>query len=264
MSLSKELFRLPLFLIIFTYLFSIKAERGEAERDEAERDEVFSPTHNTKSTPVLVILDDIWAKLDLDAIGISLEDDKNIAPDENEGSIMQNIAPDENQRSIMQNIDGSSLEKVSTVKSKILLTSRNLDVLCRMDAEKKFECRILSREEAMTLFVRIVGDVVHNPSYKPIANQVVEKCAGLPVAVSTIANTLKGMNLDIWENALRQLKRSNATNIEGMEEGVYSIIELSYERLKEEAQSLFRLCALYRQESFLILLSRKTLPASRN
>ncbi|KAK6289277.1 hypothetical protein POUND7_000818, partial [Theobroma cacao] len=198
---------------------------------------------------VLVILDDVWAKLDLDAIGISLEDDKNIAPDENEGSIMQNIAPDENQRSIMQNIDGSSLEKVSTVKSKILLTSRNLDVLCRMDAEKKFECRILSREEAMTLFVRIVGDVVHNPSYKPIANQVVEKCAGLPVAVSTIANTLKGMNLDIWENALRQLKRSNATNIEGMEEGVYSIIELSYERLKEEAQSLFRLCALYRQGS---------------
>ncbi|XP_017977192.1 PREDICTED: uncharacterized protein LOC18599617 isoform X2 [Theobroma cacao] len=198
---------------------------------------------------VLVILDDIWAKLDLDAIGISLEDDKNIAPDENEGSIMQNIAPDENQGSIMQNINGSSLEKVSTVKSKILLTSRNLDVLCRMDAEKKFECRILSREEAMTLFVRIVGDVVHNPSYKPIANQVVEKCAGLPVAVSTIANTLKGMNLDIWENALRQLKRSNATNIEGMEEGVYSIIELSYERLKEEAQSLFRLCALYRQGS---------------
>ncbi|OMO91885.1 Disease resistance protein [Corchorus capsularis] len=178
---------------------------------------------------VLVILDDIWEKIELDDIGISLKDDK---------------ALNEKQGSIIENSGGSPID-ISTGRIIILLTSRNYNVLDQMNAEMKFECRVLSQGEAMALFANIVGHAsVNDPAYKPIANQLVEKCAGLPVAVSTIANALKSTSLDVWENALTQLKRSNPANIDKMD-WVYSIIELSYRLLKsEEAKSLFKLCAL--------------------
>ncbi|OMO76141.1 Disease resistance protein [Corchorus olitorius] len=190
---------------------------------------------------ILVILDDIWDKMDLDDIGISFKDDKNIARGEKAGSTIENIS-------------GSSSMDTSTGRIKILLTSRRSDVMDQMNAEMKFECEYLSREEAMELFASIVGSaVVTNLAYNSKANQLVEKCGGLPVAVSTIANAMKNTSPDVWENALIELKRLNPENIDKMR-SVYSIIELSYQLLKsEEAQSFLELCALEGQASNILL-----------
>ncbi|OMO98825.1 Disease resistance protein [Corchorus capsularis] len=198
---------------------------------------------------ILVILDDIWEQIDLDDIGISFNDDKNAALVERQGSIIQYIGG-----SMVENSGGSSPMNISTGRSIILLTSRNYNVLDQMNAEMKFECRVLSREEGMALFANIVGSAALNdPAYSPIANQLVEKCAGLPVAISTIANALKNSSLDVWENASTQLRRSNPTTIDKMD-WVYSIIKLSYRMLKnEEAKSLFELCALGGQASNMYL-----------
>ncbi|OMO67994.1 NB-ARC domain-containing protein [Corchorus olitorius] len=114
------------------------------------------------------------------------------------------------------------------------------------NAEMKFECNVLSPGEAMVLFANIVGgyEVVNDPAYNTTANRLVEKCAGLLVAVSAIANALKNTSLDVWENALTQLRRSNPTIIDKIN-SMYSIIDLSYKSLKsEEAESLFELCAM--------------------
>ncbi|XVF01668.1 hypothetical protein REPUB_Repub04eG0108100 [Reevesia pubescens] len=98
--------------------------------------------HRLRSTgkKVLVILEDIWTRLDLDAIGVSLEDDNNF----------------------------------STVRSKILLTSRNQGVLDRMSIGRKFEVRTSCQEEAMALFAKTVGDTVENPGYLPIVIKLLE------------------------------------------------------------------------------------------
>ncbi|KAL5743206.1 hypothetical protein ACOSP7_029938 [Xanthoceras sorbifolium] len=178
-----------------------------------------------KEKRVLVVLDNIWDTLDLDAVGIPLGG--------------------EEKRSALQEEDqeGKNNEKRLC---KILLTSRNLEVLRDdMNTQKEFLVEILSEEEAGNLFWKIVADPAKQLDFNHIAIEIIRYCAGLPVAIATTANALKNKILSDWRDALDQLKRSNPRHIKGMDAKVYSAIELSYNLLeREEAKSLFLLCGL--------------------
>ncbi|WJZ97438.1 hypothetical protein VitviT2T_016042 [Vitis vinifera] len=157
---------------------------------------------------ILVILDDIWGKLDLGEIGIPYGDDHK--------------------------------------GCKVLLTSRERQVLSKdMRTQKEFHLQHLSEDEAWNLFKKTAGDSVEKPELRPIAVDVAKKCDGLPVAIVTIANTLRGESVHVWKNALEGLRTAAPTSIRGVTEGVYSCLELSYNHLKgDEVKSLFLLCAL--------------------
>ncbi|KAL5741070.1 hypothetical protein ACOSQ2_030250 [Xanthoceras sorbifolium] len=179
-----------------------------------------------KEKRVLVVLDNIWAQLDLEAVGIPLgEQEKRSAHQEED----QKGRNDEQRQ------------------CKILLTSRNLDVLRDdMNTQKEFSVEILCEEEAGNLFWKIVADPAKQSDFNLIAIEIIRYCAGLPVAIATTANALKNKILSNWKDALDQLRRSNPRHIKGMDTKVYSAIELSYNLLEsEEAKSLFLLCGLY-------------------
>ncbi|KAH9753067.1 Disease resistance protein [Citrus sinensis] len=158
----------------------------------------------------LIILDNIWGELEFDKVGIPNErmDDQR--------------------------------------RCTIILTSRSRDLLCTdMNSQKNFPIDALSKEEALQLFEKIVGDSTKISAFQPTADEIVEKCGGLPVALSTVAKALKTKDLDIWKDALNQLRSSDAREIDGMERNVYTSIKLSYNLLESaEAKSLFRLCGL--------------------
>ncbi|KAA3472089.1 putative disease resistance protein [Gossypium australe] len=130
-----------------------------------------------KEKKILVVLDDIWAKLDLMEVGIPLGD--------------------ENQRCT------------------IMLTSRDLNVLLKdMDAKKSFPIGGLEHEEAWEFFKKIAGDGVESSGLLPIATEVAKKCGGLPIAISTLATSLRNEPPFVWEDAftkeaiVEQLQRS--------------------------------------------------------
>ncbi|XP_044495960.1 probable disease resistance protein At4g27220 isoform X2 [Mangifera indica] len=181
-----------------------------------------------KEKSLLIILDNIWTKLDLDAIGIPFGDAEKGGKDDLFGDAQKERKDDEIRRCT------------------ILLTSRYQDVLSKdMKTQKNIFVRPISKDDAWNLFRKIVGDSAESSDFHPLADEFVTKCAGLPVAISTIANTLKNESLPFWKDALVRLKRSTPRHIPDMEESVYSTIELSYNFLKiEEAKSLFLLCAL--------------------
>ncbi|KAI9153604.1 hypothetical protein LWI28_013801 [Acer negundo] len=141
-------------------------------------------------------------------------------------------------------------------RCKILLTSRRADVLCNdMNTEKNFFIETLSDEEAGNLFWKIVGHLDEKPDLDPVAVEIVKKCAGLPVAIATIASALKNKSLSVWKNALEQLRTSNPRNIQGMDANVYSTIKLSYNFLgSEEAKSLFLLCSLVNSSGSILIM----------
>ncbi|XP_031280181.1 probable disease resistance protein At4g27220 [Pistacia vera] len=176
------------------------------QESEYQRGDLIRSRINKKN--VLIILDDIWTKIDLDAIGIPKDD------------------------------------KIR--RCTVLLTSRNLDVLRKdMKTQKSISVHPLSDGDAWNLFRKIVGDSAENPDFNLVAVQIVTKCAGLPIAISTIASALKYESLNAWEDTLAQLKRSNPRCILDMSETLYSTIEQSYKFLQnEEAKKLFLLCAL--------------------
>ncbi|KAB2006680.1 hypothetical protein ERO13_D11G326000v2 [Gossypium hirsutum] len=167
---------------------------------------------------ILVVLDDIWAKLDLMEVGIPLGD-------EDQGCT-------------------------------ILLTSRDLNVLLKdMDAKKNFPIGVLEHEEAWHFFKNIMGDGVESSDLLPIATEVAKKCGGLPIAIRTLATFLKNEPPFVWEDALRQLSKPSSSNFKGVPATVYSTIEWSYDRLQsEEHKQTFLLCCVMGHNASLDLL----------
>ncbi|KAF3457905.1 hypothetical protein FNV43_RR02565 [Rhamnella rubrinervis] len=172
-----------------------------------------------KEAKFLIILDDVWKKLDLPDIGIAFEDRQK--------------------------------------GCKILLISRSQDVLRdEMDVKNNFEVALLSESEAWTCFRNIVGDDSlsnHNSDeFNRLATQIVKECACLPLAIVTVAGALKNKGLHFWKDALRQLESSD------INEKVYSSVKLSYDFLKneengkkggEQLQKIFLFCSLREEDA---------------
>ncbi|KAF3457895.1 hypothetical protein FNV43_RR02555 [Rhamnella rubrinervis] len=171
-----------------------------------------------KEEKLLLILDDVWKKLDLHALGIDFDQDHQKG-------------------------------------CKILLTSRNQDVLqgdMDVNVENNFKVEPLSESEAWIYFAKIVGDDFssddENSELKSTAIQIVEQCACLPLAIVTVAHALKNKGLHAWNDALRRLQNST------LSKKVYSSVRLSYDFLKDEedgdqSQKIFLLCCLYEEDA---------------
>ncbi|GMN20698.1 hypothetical protein TIFTF001_047153, partial [Ficus carica] len=168
----------------------------------------------SKEKNILVILDDVWNELDLSAVGMDFAEDQK--------------------------------------GCKILLTSRFLNVLQgSMGVERIIEVRVLSDAEGIDLFKKNVGSSGENVDFQPLLKDIVKECAGLPIAITTIAHALRYERLSTWKDALLQLKRSILTNIEGMDEKVYKSIKVSYDCLgsDEEGKSLLLLSSLHEEDA---------------
>ncbi|KAJ9682447.1 hypothetical protein PVL29_018377 [Vitis rotundifolia] len=178
----------------------------EEESEQGRADRLHQRMEAEKT--ILIILDDLWAELELEKVGIP-------SPDDHKGC-------------------------------KLVLTSRNKQVLSNeMSTQKDFLVRHLQEDETWILFKNTAGDSIENPELQPIAVDVAKECAGLPIAIVTVAKALKNKNVSIWKDALQQLKSHTSTNITGMETKVHSSLKLSYEHLEgDEVKSLCLLCGL--------------------
>ena len=175
------------------------------QEGELERADHLCKSLNNKKT-VLVILDDIWEELRLEKIGIPYGDAHR--------------------------------------GCKVLLTSRSRGVLSgQMGTEKIFHVRHLHEEEAWSLFKETAGDPVDE--LKSIAIQVARECAGLPIAIVTVAKALKFQSNYMWSNALLALQRSAAMKIDGVPDKAYACLKFSYDYLEgDEVKLLFLLCGM--------------------
>ncbi|GLT32031.1 hypothetical protein SLA2020_067250 [Shorea laevis] len=180
-----------------------------------------------KMKKVLIILDDIWgSEIDLEELGIPLGNE----PKTIEG--------------------GSSGEEYA--ECKILLTSRDSNALSLMGSQQNFPLHQLKDEEAWELLKRIVGDRVESDDIHSAAIEIVRKCGGLPLAITTVAKALKNKEPYVWMDAARILKWPSSENFEGISENVYSAIEFSYSNLgREKLKKTFLLCCLMGHKSFI-------------
>ncbi|KAE8675352.1 Cc-nbs-lrr resistance-like protein [Hibiscus syriacus] len=170
---------------------------------------------------VLIILDDIWEKLDLAEVGIPF---------------------------------GSQHKGC-----KILLTSRNKNILSNgMGATKTFQLGDLEDEEAWEFFKKMAGDSFESDKeLQSTATEVAKRCAGLPLAIATVARALQKQSLFVWNEALRQLQRPYSENPSEISAEVYSAIELSINHLRgEEVKQVFLLCSLLRRNANINYLLR--------
>lgn len=146
---------------------------------------------------------------------------------------------------------GISFRK-SQKQCKILLISRFRGLLCNMGAQKNFHVGTLSKSESVKLCNTIVGDSAENIEFQPLATEIVEKCAGLPIAITEIlAEALDEKRRPSWRSFLKELKMSNnPDNIITRNKTISQSTKMNYENLEnEEAKSLLLLCSLFPEDA---------------
>ncbi|KAF5944296.1 hypothetical protein HYC85_018373 [Camellia sinensis] len=170
---------------------------------------------------ILAILDDVWAKLNLAAVGIPFGNDHQ--------------------------------------GCKIIITTRREQVCNSMGMErlrtKIVHLDVLSEKDSWDLFKKNVGDVVDSNVLTVVANEVCKECGGLPIALVTVGNAMKGKDdPTLWDEAARELRKSVPTNIEGVDQRVYKSLKLSYDYLQdEEAKACFLLCSLFPEDHNILI-----------
>ncbi|XP_039029345.1 putative disease resistance protein At3g15700 isoform X2 [Hibiscus syriacus] len=149
-----------------------------------------------------------------------------------------------------------SLEKVGIPEpsadngSKIVLTTQSMDVCRRMD------CRVIKVEplpeaDAWTLFSDKVGrSLMSSADLFPVARSIVDRCAGLPLVIVTVASTMRGeYSPPIWRNALEELNR-NIPGITDVKNTIYRQLRFSYNRLNDpRIRNCLLSCASYGEDS---------------
>ncbi|XP_039162937.1 disease resistance protein At4g27190-like [Eucalyptus grandis] len=127
---------------------------------------------------ILIILDNLWTKLELKEVGIPCAYDNKVRG------------------------------------CKLLLTSRYRHVLyIEMGSDQEFRLNELEHGEARILFERTVGDKVNDPEFKNLVDRVVENCGGLPLLILSMAKRLKRGDLAEWRNALTNIEGSRVKSI---------------------------------------------------
>nr|XP_011461856.1 PREDICTED: probable disease resistance protein At4g27220 isoform X1 [Fragaria vesca subsp. vesca]XP_011461857.1 PREDICTED: probable disease resistance protein At4g27220 isoform X1 [Fragaria vesca subsp. vesca]XP_011461858.1 PREDICTED: probable disease resistance protein At4g27220 isoform X1 [Fragaria vesca subsp. vesca]XP_011461859.1 PREDICTED: probable disease resistance protein At4g27220 isoform X1 [Fragaria vesca subsp. vesca]XP_011461860.1 PREDICTED: probable disease resistance protein A len=162
---------------------------------------------------LLIIMDDVWARTDLSRIGIP------------------------------------SYKELQKCKSKVLLTTRRLNVCHAMKCQEKISLNILSEEDSLTLFLRNARIMsFESPTFEKVVKRVAAECKGLPIALIAVARALGDKDPVEWEKAAQRLEKSQSANPDH-EEDAFECIKLSYDYLKdEEYKSFFLLCSLFPED----------------
>ncbi|XP_044481816.1 disease resistance protein At4g27190-like [Mangifera indica] len=139
-------------------------------------------------------------------------------------------------------------------RNKLLFTTRNKNVLERMDSTNNFGMHFLKDDEAWTLFTKMAGDVSQTRELNSLPNDVCKECGGLPIVICTIAKALRNKSeRSWWENALGLLQPPPPTNFTRPLEESYKKIKLSYDYLEDDKlKKTFIICSLMENDASIL------------
>ncbi|XP_042459946.1 probable disease resistance protein At1g61300 [Zingiber officinale] len=183
-------------------------------------DKLFSYLMNKNC---LLLLDDIWEHLDLQLLG------------------MAHSATDRGQQ--------------QQPRKTVVFTTRSEAVCVQMKAEKKIKIKCLDPVQAWQLFEEnSEGDVLNSDAgIKFVAEKLVEECAGLPLALITIARAMSGKKTwGDWDAALRQIRDEHQWKTVCLPEDsvvMYKAFKMSYDSLENDSiRECLLCCALWPED----------------
>ncbi|KAM0949756.1 putative P-loop containing nucleoside triphosphate hydrolase [Dioscorea sansibarensis] len=159
------------------------------------------------------------------------------------------------ERVCLQNVGIPEADRING--SKIAWTTRSIKVCHSMESQREIKVELLTDEEAWTLFKYKVDseNVIMSPVIEPIARKVARECGGLPLALITVGCALrKEYQMEVWRNALQELKTSSIDQIDGMGKDVFGSLKFSYNRLQnDKIRACFLYCVLYPDDAKIVV-----------
>ncbi|KAJ0075499.1 hypothetical protein Patl1_34332 [Pistacia atlantica] len=164
-------------------------------------------------TRFVLLLDDVWERVDLTKVGVPLPN--------------------------------------PTTASKVIFTTRFVEVCGHMETLRKFRVECLRHEEAWKLFQKKVGEdtLSCHPDIPEIAEIVAKECGGLPLALITIGRAMAYKKTpQEWRYAV-QVLRGSAFEFPGMGKEVYPLLKFSYDSLSSDTvRTCFLYCSLFPED----------------
>ncbi|KAI9079523.1 hypothetical protein K1719_038495 [Acacia pycnantha] len=164
---------------------------------------------------ILIILDDVWTKLNLEDIGIP---------------------------------SGGNYQR----SCKVLLTTRRLRVCTSMDCQERIQLDLLKDDEAWTLF-QTYANV--DDDAKVVAQAIAMECKGLPIAIVALGTCLKGKGVEEMNGMLSKLRNAKLNNMVDEDvRDAFRCLELSYDYLATpEAKLLLLMCAMFPEDHDIVV-----------
>ncbi|WJZ94519.1 hypothetical protein VitviT2T_013366 [Vitis vinifera] len=175
-------------------------------RNRTEDEKAAEIFNVLKAKRFVMLLDDVWERLHLQKVGVPSPNSQN--------------------------------------KSKVILTTRSLDVCRDMEAQKSIKVECLIEEEAINLFKEKVGETTLNshPDIPQLAETAAKECEGLPLALITIGRAMVGKSTpQEWERAILMLQ-TYPSKFSGMGDHVFPVLKFSYDNLPNDT---IKTCFLY-------------------
>ncbi|XVF82281.1 hypothetical protein PTKIN_Ptkin16aG0033400 [Pterospermum kingtungense] len=133
----------------------------------------------------------------------------------------------------------------TTPGSKIIVTTRSLDVSSTMGASHAHSLQVLSEDDCLSLFAQhALGarDFAGHPNLKEVGEKIVRKCSGLPLAAKTLGGLLRtNVEYDAWTRILE----SEIWKLSDHRCGIIPALQLSYYHLPPHLKRCFSYCAIF-------------------
>ncbi|XP_057484983.1 probable disease resistance protein At4g27220 [Actinidia eriantha] len=164
-----------------------------------------------KGKKYLLLLDDVWEKVDLRVVGFPYAHHKN--------------------------------------GCKVVLTTRKLEVCQKMETNDEIKVEGLPEKEAWEMFNLKVGNIEMSPTIRQHAKEIVKKCGGLPLALKVVGGALrKKNNENVWRQFLRDLKSPTEALIKDNNKEVFESLKVSYDHLPDIEKNFLLFCGLYPED----------------
>ncbi|XP_016185033.1 putative disease resistance protein RGA3 [Arachis ipaensis] len=131
--------------------------------------------------------------------------------------------------------------------SKIIVTTRSRNVVDIVGSNLVIKLEGLPENECWRLFTKCAfqeeKEEEKYPRLKQIGEQIVKKCKGVPLAITTLGCLLRSKSHD--ENEWRKIRDSEVWNLNQEETDILPSLKLSYNHLLPEVKQCFSYCSCY-------------------
>ncbi|XP_052108781.1 uncharacterized protein LOC107462388 isoform X2 [Arachis duranensis] len=116
--------------------------------------------------------------------------------------------------------------------SRIIITTRDRQILTAYGADAIYEIDLLNDDEACELFLSACSDVTDYEGYTELIPRVLNYADGHPLAIRVLASFLRSRSVTVWEDTLNRLRRVPYFQI-------IKILQISFDGLHQEEKEIF-------------------------